>query len=183
MKYTADYVRRNSVEIVVQSDEEFSKIKAIMGEPTWSHTNYPISLTYNYGGFYDNFCWNGASGNFSCSIKITAEEFIKDNEMIPEKWRIKVTEENYTFLDRYLHSNSHKYTEYKKETWTTKISGNDYKTWWFYSEEVDISKGHSMMDILPEFTEITFDQFLKITNQTNLTEFPKELIQLLEQIK
>lgn len=187
LKYTADYCRKNDIVVVCNTFEEYQEIKKI---DNWSGTNLNREVVERnlpcY--FYENSVdtgWNSCSSRCFKDHKgsCTAEEFIKDNEMIPEKWRIKVTEENYTFLDRYLHSNSHKYTEYKKETWTTKISGNDYKTWWFYSEEVDISKGHSMMDILPEFTEITFDQFLKITNQTNLTEFPKELIQLLEQIK
>lgn len=187
LKYTADYCRKNDIVVVCNTFEEYQEIKKI---DNWSGTSLDREVVERNlpSYFFENSVdmgWGSCSSRCFKDHKgsCTAEEFIKDNEMIPEKWRIKITKENYTFLDRYLHSNSHKYTEYKKETWTTKISGNDYKTWWFYSEEVDISKGHSMMDILPEFTEITFDQLLKITNQTNLTEFPKELIQLLEQIK
>lgn len=180
LKYTAEYVRENSVEIVVQSDEEFSKIKAIMGKPTWSHTNYPIALTYNYGGIYANFCWHSCSGHLSCSITITAEQFIKDNETMPEKWMIKLTEHNWEFLEKYLHTNSHKYSQYEK-TWTCSEAWkhNNY----FYCEEVTIAKGHSTQDILPGYAEITFEEFLTITNQHSPCECPKELTALLQELQ
>lgn len=183
IKYTKEYCKTNDIVVVCDNIEEFIKIREI--EPNFPNPSiskleqyFLKGACYFYDRGWDEVFYSGfAYHKGSC----TAEQFIKDNEMLPEKWMIKITEENYTFLDKYLHSNSHKYSHYNKDKWTTSRAWEDNQ--YFYCEEVTRAKGHSTSDILPGYEEITFEQFLEITGQTNLAEFPKELIQLLKQIK
>lgn len=101
--------------------------------------------------------------------------------MINEKWRIKITEENYKFLDFYLHFNSLKCSRYNKAKWTTSRAWENNQ--YFYCEEVTSAKGHSTQDILPGYAEITFEEFLTITNQHSPCECPKELTALLQELQ
>lgn len=184
IKYTKEYCKTNDIVVVCDNIEEFIKIREI--EPNFPNPSiskleqyFLKGACYFYDRGWDEVFYSGfAYHKGSC----TAEQFIKDNIILPKKWMIKITEENHTFLDRYLETNSEKYPDYSSNWSTANTYSMEDGPYYFYSEQ-PLFKAHSSTSKYNGFTEITFEEFLEITGQTNLIEFPKELIQLLKQIK
>lgn len=78
----------------------------------------------------------------------------------PEKWCIRIDEENLNHLNKYLHENKDKYFGYN-DGWKVKLpeSGFEDTIYYFYSESKEPS--HSSFLKREGFTEITFDEFQK----------------------
>jgi len=80
--------------------------------------------------------------------------FAKEIFMLPEKWCIEVTQDNYKELNVYLHRNWKKYDGYK-DNWETNIDCR-----YFYSKSVQ--KGfHSDYNLFQGYQLITTEQFRK----------------------
>lgn len=78
----------------------------------------------------------------------------------PEKWCIRIDEENLNYLNKYLHKNKDKYFGYN-DGWKVKLpeSGFEDSIDYFYSESKEPT--HSTFRKRKGFTEITFDEFQK----------------------
>ena len=86
---------------------------------------------------------------------IPKEEAIKSKEFVlPEKWAIKITEDNINILNDFLHSNRDKYKEYISN-W--RVSNQGYH---FHYPAIS-GPAHSSKTIKNGYTKITFEQFKK----------------------
>lgn len=84
----------------------------------------------------------------------------QENEFVlPEKWCVIIDEENYEYLNKYLHTNKDKYLGYHKD-WKVTLSeeGFEESTDYFYSESKEYPS-HSSFLKREGFIKITFDQF------------------------
>lgn len=130
----------------------------------WDHWEYIINekyLTFDDGGFIEH----SIPTKYSHLPIISFEEWqdLPDEEtkefILPEKWFIKIDEENVEELNKYLHKNKNKYVGYTDD-WEVKLSeiGFEESTDYFYSESQK-EPSHSSYLKREGFTEITFEQF------------------------
>ena len=96
------------------------------------------------------------------SVESGEKEFV-----LPEKWCVKITEENKYIVDDFMHKNRALYIGYS-EHWRAKTVG-------FYFLMPDYNEGHSSSDALEDgYTEISTEQFK--SHVLKQTEAPEEEI-------
>jgi len=97
--------------------------------------------------------------------EITFEQFkkhvLKEEDVFPEKWCIKTTDDNYRMVNAFMHNNSYAWREYR-ETWCTSPDGGYFH--WPPAKAIP----HTELFKLEGYTEITTSQFNKhVLTHTN----------------
>lgn len=136
--------------IAVKNDGTLEDLKKVL-KYACPKDNWPISGTYSFYIVY-NIEWKGVSQTKLPSYSV--KEFLKEEFVLPEKWCIKITEENHEILRHYF-----------KNAFTFKnlyaISVIDFNYFNAHSSMFIDLKTYKWSDGLGILPEITFEQFKK----------------------